>query len=156
MIVSIGPMLRQQWKRFSKTEIGRWIFSRILGCYVPYTGSIGATICILEPGRCVIQLKERRRVRNHLKSIHAIALCNLGEMVTGLALNNSLPDHARSILTEINIQYLKKARGELVAECHCPIPPDNQKQEYLLNAKIRDQYGEVVATVDARWLVGPE
>lgn len=156
MSQSIGPTIRHQWRRVSSTAAGRWIFSRVLGWYVPYTGSLGATINTLEPGHCVIRLNEHRKVRNHLRSIHAVALCNLGEMVTGLALNNSLPNHARSILTGISVDYLKKARGQLIGECHCPIPVDNQKQEYLLEASICDQSGEPVATVKARWLVGPD
>ncbi len=156
MTQSIGPAIRQQWHWLSATAAGRWLFSRLLGWHVPYTGSLGATIKILEPGHCVISLNDRRKVRNHLHSIHAIALCNLGEMVTGMALNNSLPNYARSILTRISIDYLKKARGQLIAECHCLIPSDNEKHEYELECSICDQFGDTVATVKARWLVGPD
>ncbi len=156
MTQSVGPAIRQQWRWLSRTAAGRWLFSRLLGWYVPYTGSLGATINILEPGHCVINLNDRRKVRNHLHSIHAIALCNLGEMVTGMALNSSLPNHARSILTSFSINYLKKARGQLMAECHCPIPPSNEKHEYVLDCSIFDQSGDTVATVIAHWLVGPD
>jgi acyl-coenzyme A thioesterase PaaI-like protein len=153
---SIGPGLRLLWRRISSLPGGRWLFSRALGWYVPYTGSLGARVEILEPGHCVITLRDRRRVRNHLQSVHAIALCNLGEMVTGLALMNSLPDNARGILAGLSIVYLKKARGLLTAECHCDSPESNEALEYELTGEIRDNSGDQVALVKARWLIGPE
>jgi len=153
---SIGPLLRQQWQKTASKPGGKWLFSKLLGKMVPYTGSIGATIQTLEPGHCVVTLNDRRKVRNHLKSIHAIALCNLGEMVTGMALMNSLPDKTRGILTGISVEYLKKARGLLTAECRCDIPSDNSEREYELTGEIRDAENEVVTVVKARWLIGPE
>lgn len=153
---SIGPVLRRQWQALSGKPGGKWLFSRVLGRRVPYTGTLGATVHMLEPGRCVVLLRDRRRVRNHLHSVHAMALANLGEMATGLALMNSLPEGARGILTGFRIQYLKKARGRLLADCRCPVPADSSRQEYELTGEIRDGDDEVVAVVNARWLVGPE
>ncbi len=85
-----------------------------------------------------------------------MALGNLGEMVTGLALMNSLPDKTRGILTGISISYLKKARGKLSAECRCDIPGSDATDELTLTGDIRDSTGDTVASVEARWLIGPE
>ncbi|HUT40893.1 MAG TPA: DUF4442 domain-containing protein [Gammaproteobacteria bacterium] len=153
---SIGPALRRRWQLLSGKPGGKWLFSKGLGYSVPYTGTLAARVQVLEPGRCVVWLHERRRVRNHLHSVHAMALANLGEMTTGLALMNSLPEGARGILTGYRINYLKKARGRLHAECHCPIPSDNSRQDYELSGEIRDMEDEVVAVVTACWLIGPE
>jgi hypothetical protein len=85
-----------------------------------------------------------------------MALGNLGEMVTGLALLNSLPDRTRGILAGFSINYLKKARGTLAAECYCDIPNSSETCELTLAGTIRDTAGDTVATVEARWLIGPE
>jgi acyl-coenzyme A thioesterase PaaI-like protein len=152
----IGPSLRYYWRTVSSRPGGKWLFSRVLGLVVPYTGSLRSSVELLEPGHCVITLPDRRRIRNHLNSVHAIALCNLGEETTGLALMNSLADNTRGILTGIAAEYLKKARGRLTAECYCDIPDSQEKCEYTVKSDIRDAEGDLVATVHARWLIGPE
>ncbi|HBS26169.1 MAG TPA: DUF4442 domain-containing protein [Gammaproteobacteria bacterium] len=156
MSQSIGPALRSQWRLLSKLPFGKKIFSRMLGLIVPYSGSLRAQIETLEPGHSVVTLKDRRRVRNHLNSIHAIALCNLGELATGMAILNGLPDGARGILKKIEIEYFKKSRGLLTAECHCSPPENTSKQEYRIAAEIKDQSGDVTALAHATWLIGPE
>jgi acyl-coenzyme A thioesterase PaaI-like protein len=156
MARSIGPKLRFHWQMVSNRPGGKWLFSRILGLMVPYTGGLGGIVQLLEPGHCVVTLADRRKIRNHLNSIHAMALCNLGEKTTGLALMNSLPDNTRGILTGISAEYMKKARGQLTAECYCDIPDGQEKREYTIKGDVRDSEGELVATVHARWLIGPE
>ena len=156
MAQSIGPALRKHWRRLVALPAGKRLFSRVLGQFVPYTGTLGATITVLEPGHCVVLLKERRKLRNHLRSVHAMALANLGEMATGLALMNGLPEKTRGILTRFDIEYLKKARGLLTAECRCDIPSSNQDRELDVRCEIRDTAGDVVSSVTAHWLIGPE
>lgn len=156
MSYSIGPTLRRRWQHLSALPGGRWLFSRLLGSMVPYTGSIGARIEVLEPGYCRVIMKDRRAIRNHLRSIHAIALCNLGEVTTGLALMNSLPANTRGILVAINADYHYKARGILSAECHCDIPSDNRERTCKVIATLTNEAGETVTTVMATWLLGPE
>jgi uncharacterized protein (TIGR00369 family) len=156
MARSIGPGLRAQWSRLAGLPGGKWLFSRALGRYVPYTGRLGAVVRTLEPGHCVVEMQERRRLRNHLDSIHAMALANLAEMVTGLALLNSLPAGVRGILTGFSIDYLKKGRGTLVAECRCAIPTDTANTDHVLTGEIRDCDGALLAVARARWRSGPE
>jgi acyl-coenzyme A thioesterase PaaI-like protein len=128
----------------------------VLGLRVPYTGSLGANVQSLAPGFCEVQLRDVRRLRNHLHSIHAMALANLGEMATGLALVNGLPEDTRAILTGFSIEYLKKARGTLLARCRCRVPLSNDPGDVEVDGEIRDDGGAVVALVRARWRVGHE
>ena len=93
--------------------------------------------------------------RNHLRSVHAIALINLGELTTGLALNCGIPSSGRAILVGISMEYLKKARGTLVADCRCEVPDVTKDSEIELTAQIRDASGDTVARARALWRVGP-
>jgi len=136
--------------------MGKWLFSRILGTTIPYTGSIKARIEHLEPGHAVVVLPDRRRVRNHLNSVHAIALANMAELSTGLAMISGLPSGMNAILVGLNVTYEKKARGELRAECLCSVPQGNTRQEVAIDTSVKDHTGDVVTRATATWLVGPK
>lgn len=153
---SMGPgaWIREGWQRLSGLPGGRRLFTRLLGLAIPYTGSIGAEVLELEPGYAKVQLAERRAVRNHLGSVHAIALCNLAELAGNLALAYSLPEDARFIVTKLGIEYKKKARGRIIAECRCDPPKSAERREYELPVTLRDDKGAVVAEVVLTTLVG--
>ena len=122
---------------------------------IPYTGTMKANVEHLEPGFAVVFLKDRRRVRNHLKSIHAIAIANLAEYTTGLATLTGMPAGSRAILTALDVRYLKKARGKLRSECRSQPPTSLNEQEVRVDASIYDMQGDCIATATASWLIGP-
>lgn len=108
------------------------------------------------PGHARVGLRDRPAVRNHLRSVHAVALMNLAEVASGLATISSLPPGARGILAGLSIEYLKKARGPLEAVCDATIDYAGERREVPVDAVIRDAAGDVVARATARWLIGPE
>jgi len=152
---SPGARLRSLWGRLSSLPGGPWLFSLLLGRMVPYSGSIGATVVHFEPGHARVRLRDRRRVRNHLRSVHAVALANVGELSTGLALIGALGPELRAILTGLDVTYVKKARGQLIAEARCSIPEVGAGVEHVVEAEIRDEAGDVVAVTRARWRLSP-
>ena len=151
-----NPITRLQniWQRLQPLPGGAWLFSRILGWIIPYTGTIGAQVKILKPGYAKIQMLDRRRVRNHLRSIHALALANLGELTSGMAMLGSFPANTRGIPIAIAIEFYKKARGLLTAESHCAPPSVTQDTEFEVYADIFDTEGDKVARVTVKWRLG--
>lgn len=147
--------IRTFWDRLGPLPGGPAAFSLLLGWLAPYSGSIRPRVTELRPGYARVEMADRRRVRNHLRSVHAIALMNLAELATGLALHYAMPAHARAILTGLSIEYLKKARGPLAAEARAPVPEGRESEEVVLETEILDAEGDLVARATARWLVGP-
>ena len=152
---SPGDSLRSAWRRLAPLPGGRRLFSRMLGLMVPYSATIRPLVLALEPGYALIRIRDRRAVRNHLDSIHAIALANAAELASGLAMLSSLPATARGIPIRFSIDFLKKARGPLEAECRCTLPDVTRDGEHDLTASVRNAAGEAVARATVRWRLGP-
>lgn len=147
--------IRALWTRLHGVPGGKALFSWALGRMVPYTGTIRPRVVELRAGYARVEMADRRRVRNHLNSIHAIALANLAEAASGLAVIYALPEDARGILISMSIEYVKKARGRLTAECSCEVPDARERREHEIEVTVRDAAGEVVARARPRWVIGP-
>ena len=61
-------------------------------------------------------MNQRWSVQNHIKTVHAIAVCNLVEMSMGLIAEASIPKHLRWLPMGMDVTYTKKALGRLTAE----------------------------------------
>lgn len=140
-------------RRLSRWPGGRWLFSRLVCLRAPYFASISPTLEALEPGRAVATLRHRRRVTNHLGTVHAIALCNLAELAAGLATEAATPAAMRWIPRGMTVEYLARARGTMRATASLPLP-ETRDAGYDLPAsvEVRDPHDTVVfrATIAMR------
>jgi len=143
------------WRRLSRLPKGKWLFSKLVGWTAPYSGSIAAQVIDLSPGRAELRLRDRHRVRNHLGSIHAIALINLGEFCSGLALYAAMPTTHRGIISAISMRYLKKARGAIRARCEvAAVEWRDEDCDACLVTELFDQAGDKVAIAEVNWRLG--
>ena len=153
----MGRRLLRTWTRLNGVPGGRALFARLLARTVPYSGSIKPDVLELAPGRALVAITERRALRNHFRSVHAIALANLGELASGLAMTLALPPGVRGIPVRIEVDYMKKARGRIVAEGRAAVPSVvSAETDALATADLRDAAGDIVARVVVRWRLSPE
>lgn len=150
-----GASVARWWKRLAPLPMGKRLFSLVIGRTAPYTGTIGARVEDLRPGYARWTMRDRKAVRNHLNSIHAVALVNLAEVTSGTAMLMSLPAGTRGIVTSLSITYIKKARGMLTAECRCDLPEVTGDTSFDVQSEIKDQTGDVVANATVTWLLSP-
>lgn len=150
------PTIRQAWDLLSGVPGGKVVFSHLIGRMAPYTGSIRPHVAVLRTGYAEVQMRDHRSVRNHLDCLHAIALANLAELAGNVALFYSMPDDARFIVSGMEIEYLKKARGTITAVGESPVPRSSARAAYDVHVTLRDASGEEVAKAVLHSLVGPK
>jgi len=152
----VGSIVMERWTRAKGSRLGRWLFSRAVGRFAPYTGTIGARVEQLGPGRSVVTMRDRKAVRNHLASVHAVALTNLVELTGSLSIIASLPPGSRMIPIRLETDFIKKGRGLMTAEASCVIPSSNEEAELPATVVIRDPAGDEVARGRVTVVIGPD
>ncbi len=148
------PWLYRLWLQCNHWPLGGQLFSWVLNHKIPYSGNLRARVRELSPGHCLLEIRERRALRNHLRSLHALALANAGELCSGLALHTLLPNHQRGIVLEICTRYLHKGRGRLQARGRVLDPLPETEGEIRVLGEIRDGAGEIVSVTEVRWKIG--
>jgi acyl-coenzyme A thioesterase PaaI-like protein len=96
-------------------SVGNTAFSGMIGQIAPFFSTIDARFTELRPNFAEITMPFRREVTNHLGTVHAIAMCNMAELVAGTMTDASIPAGCRWIPKAMSVQYLAKAKTDLRA-----------------------------------------
>lgn len=145
----------KQWKKVSSLPFGQWIFGQLIGLTVPYTASIHPRVEHLAPGHALVRMDDRRSIRNHLKSIHAAALSHLAEVTANLALMSQQPKDTRWIVTGMEVEFVKKARGSITAETQLGHVDWSKSSDLLGEVILKDSANDVVMRAKQKWQIGP-
>lgn len=130
--------------------------SRLVCLRAPYFASIAPRIERLEPGLCVVAIRDRRAVRNHIGTVHAIALCNMAELAGGLATDAAMPPTMRWIPKGMSVRYLRKASGPMTATARIePLFDRVDAHEAHARVAITNAAGETVFEADIAMWISP-
>jgi acyl-coenzyme A thioesterase PaaI-like protein len=145
------------YRRITRWPAGHWLFSRAVCFKAPYFGTIAPHFVSLEPNRCEVRIRDRRRVHNHLGTVHAIALCNLAELAAGVMTDASLPTSMRWIPKGMTVEYLKKATGTMhgVATPDVPLVESASGYELPVTVIVKNDAGEAVFRASIAMWVSP-
>ncbi len=142
-------------QKVASKPFGLNLFSRLICLKAPYFGSIKPRFLALRPGYGKAMLRKRRRVTNHLGTVHAIAMANLCEFVGGTTMEISVPKTMRWIPKGMDIRYLAKAETDVTASCHIDDYNWSEKQDVWLNVKVTDTNDQLVAEAKIPMYVSP-
>lgn len=125
----------------------RFAVTRAFTSQVKFAGTGAVQILELEEGRALLQMRNVRKVRNHIGTIHATGMALLAESATGVALGMTLPDDKIPLLKSLHVDYVRRAQGTLRAEA--TLPPDlrarvrsEDKGDFAVPVKVTDETGE--------------
>ena len=136
---------------------GAWLFGFLVCRKAPYFASIAPRITALRIGHGEATMRHRRAVTNHIGTVHAIALCNLAELIGGLTTDVSIPASMRWIPKGMTVEYLKKATGTMHATAMPAFAPTVAESGYALpmQVTIREEAGDVVFRAEITMWVSP-
>jgi acyl-coenzyme A thioesterase PaaI-like protein len=145
------------FSRLGRWPGGHWLFTRLVCLKAPYFGSIRPRITRLEAGVCEGYFGDRRAVHNHIGTVHAIALCNIAELVMGLMVDASTPAGMRWIPKGMHVQYLKKAQGRIHARAwlEAPLVQRAEGYEVAVPVTLSNPAGELVCQASITCWISP-
>jgi acyl-coenzyme A thioesterase PaaI-like protein len=102
------------WRKTSGIPVlGTWAFSFAFAQKAPYFGTIRPRFTVIEPNHAELVIPKRRRVHNHLGTVHAIALCNGLEAAMGALAEVTIPAGKRWIPKGMEVAYTAKATSDI-------------------------------------------
>lgn len=91
------------------------LMSFLLGNVVPFVGTARLRFDEVSSRRVVVRIRNRRKVQNHIKGVHAAAMALLAETATGFCVGMNLPDDKLPLIKSLKVDYLKRAQGDMTA-----------------------------------------
>lgn len=133
------PAVLDLWRKTSALPAGNRVFSFAFSRKAPYFASIGPRFTVIEPDRAELVIANRRRVHNHLGTVHAIALCNGLEAAMGALAEATIPRDRRWIPRGMEVAYTAKATSDVT--CIAETDPEQWTAEvgdgYDLPVRVR-------------------
>ena len=132
------------------------VMSFLLGLNIPFFGTTGVFVHELSQGKAVMSVKNRRRVQNHIKGVHACAMSVLAESATGMLIGMNVPDDKLPLIKTMNIDYRKRAQGDLKAVAQLTTEQighirATDKGELTVPVTLSDAAGNEPATFEMTW-----
>ncbi|EDY86189.1 conserved hypothetical protein [gamma proteobacterium HTCC5015] len=139
------------------TPLRKAAVSQLFGFVVKFFGTAGIRVDEISQNRAVMTLKNRRKVQNHIGTVHAAAMSLLAESCTGMLLGMNVPDDKLPLMKTMSFNYVKRAApGELVAEATLTDEQleriySDDKGEVTVQIKITDVKGVEPVLCDMTW-----
>ena len=110
------------YRQVSRLPKGDRIFSRLFTLKAPYFGTVRPVFVELRPNYAELTIRKRRRVQNHIGTVHVIAICNGLEAAMGALAEASIPSSKRWIPKGMDVSYTAKAVSDIT--CIAETDPD--------------------------------
>jgi acyl-coenzyme A thioesterase PaaI-like protein len=125
------------YNKVTRLPFGKRIFSLMVSRMAPYFATVKPLVTDLSLNRCELMIKKRKRVQNHIGTVHVIAICNGLEMAMGAMAEASIPKHLRWIPKGMSVDYTAKAGSDI--RCVAQVTPEQwQEGDMLVDVKAYD------------------
>jgi acyl-coenzyme A thioesterase PaaI-like protein len=110
------------YTRVTRLPAGHRIFSVLFSTKAPYFATVRPRFVELRPDYAELRIRKRRRVQNHIGTVHVIAICNGLEAAMGALAEATVPPDRRWIPKGMEVSYTAKATSDIT--CIAETDPD--------------------------------
>ena len=101
------------YSKATRLPQGQRIFSALFALKAPYFGTVRPRFTELRPNHAELVIRKRRKVQNHIGTVHVIAICNGLEAAMGALAEATVPAHKRWIPKGMDVSYTAKATSDI-------------------------------------------
>lgn len=102
------------YQRITKLPAGKRIFSLLYSVKAPYFATVRPQVREVRANYAELSISNRKRVHNHIGTLHAIAVCNGLEAAMGLVAEATCPADKRWLPRGLQVSYLAKSTTDLL------------------------------------------
>lgn len=102
------------YQRIARLPAGKRIFSLLYSVKAPYFATVRPVVREVRPNYAELSIRNRKRVHNHIGTLHAIAVCNGLEAAMGLLAEATCPADRRWLPRGLQVNYLAKSTTDLL------------------------------------------
>lgn len=95
--------------------ISGYAMSKIFGHTIKYAGHSGVRFEKLTEHECIVSIRNKKKIQNHIGGVHAIAMALITETATGFVFGMSVPDDKLPLIKSMKIDYVKRSTGNMRA-----------------------------------------
>jgi len=123
-------------------------FGRMVCQQAPYFSTIQPELVDLKAAYAEARVPFRKEITNHLSTVHAIAMCNVAELVAGLMTDASIPSDGKWIPQAMSVKYLAKAKTAVRAVADGEGIDWETAGEKTVPVEVFDDDGQLVFTAE--------
>ncbi|WP_293762542.1 DUF4442 domain-containing protein [uncultured Aquitalea sp.] len=132
------------------------VLSLLFGKLVPFLSTAGLRFEQVGHEQLTVSIRNRRKVQNHIKGVHAAAMALLAETATGFVVGMNVPDDKLMLLKSMKVNYTKRSQGNMRAVARLTpeqiqLMHDTEKGDVLVEVTVTDESGESPVQCEMVW-----
>jgi acyl-coenzyme A thioesterase PaaI-like protein len=137
-------------------RIRSFLLTKIFCTTVKFAGTSSIKLVSVSNTEAVLTLENKKKVRNHIGGIHAIAAALLAESATGIVFGMNVLDSCVPLLKSMTIHYQRRMKGNLTAiakisEADVQVIENSDKGSLIVNVEITDESEQQPIVCEMEW-----
>lgn len=136
-----------------------FLLTKLFCSQVKYAATSNIKLLSVTNTQAELKIENRKKVRNHIGGVHAVAAALLAESATGIVFGVNVPESSIPLLKSMKIEYKRRMEGSLSAKAiltsvDCEMIANQEKGEIMVPVEITDESGlpPIICSMEWAWI----